>query len=104
SGYDVLSVLDPTAAIKHLLESQPALILMDIEMPHMDGYELCRSARLVEELREIPIVMLTGREGIIDRVRARMAGCTAYLTKPFQPNELLTLVQKLSQSELAPQF
>jgi twitching motility two-component system response regulator PilG len=99
SGYDVLSLSDPTTAIPHLLNQKPIVILMDIEMPKIDGYELCRQARQMEALRRIPIVMLTGREGIIDRVRARMAGCTAYLTKPFNPQELLQLVQKLSHAE-----
>ncbi len=100
AGYDVLSILDPTAAIGKLLDHRPSVILMDIEMPKVDGYELCRSARQIQVLSEIPIVMLTGREGIIDRVRARMAGCTAYLTKPFNPQELLNTVQKLSQNEM----
>jgi twitching motility two-component system response regulator PilG len=95
SGYEVLSLFDPTQAIVPLLDHQPIVILMDIEMPGIDGYELCRLARQVEALRRVPIVMLTGREGIIDRVRARMAGCTAYLTKPFNPQELLELVKKL---------
>ena len=104
SGYDVLSFLDPTQVIEHLLNQKPLVILMDIEMPRIDGYELCRMARQVESLRPVPIVMLTGREGIIDRVRARMAGCTAYLTKPFNPKELLGLVQKLSQSQPIPQI
>lgn len=99
SGYDVLSLSDPTQAIMPLLNHQPIVILMDIEMPGIDGYELCRMARQVEVLRRIPIVMLTGREGIIDRVRARIAGCTAYLTKPFNPQELLVLVQKLALTE-----
>jgi twitching motility two-component system response regulator PilG len=99
SGYDVLSLSDPTQAIMPLLNHQPIVILMDIEMPGIDGYELCRMARQVEVLRRIPIVMLTGREGIIDRVRARIAGCTAYLTKPFNPQELLGLVQKLALAE-----
>jgi twitching motility two-component system response regulator PilG len=99
SGYDVLSLFDPTQAIIPLLNHMPIVILMDIEMPGIDGYELCRLARQVEALRAVPIVMLTGREGIIDRVRARMAGCTAYLTKPFNPQELLVLVQKLALAE-----
>jgi twitching motility two-component system response regulator PilG len=104
SGYEVMSFLDPTQVIAHLLTQQPLVILMDIEMPRIDGYELCRMARQVESLRPVPIVMLTGREGIIDRVRARMAGCTAYLTKPFNPQELLGLVQKLAQAQPIPQI
>jgi twitching motility two-component system response regulator PilG len=102
SGYDVLALSDPTVAVPHLLEHQPRVILMDIEMPKMDGYELCRQARQQEDLRSVPIVMLTGREGIIDRVRAKMAGCTAYLTKPFNPQELLDLVEKLAQAQPVP--
>jgi twitching motility two-component system response regulator PilG len=104
AGFDVLSFLDPTQVIERLLSQQPLVILMDIEMPRIDGYELCRMARQVESLKPVPIVMLTGREGIIDRVRARMAGCTAYLTKPFNPTELLGLVQKLSQAQPIPQL
>lgn len=96
SCYQVLSILDPTQAISTLAQSPPQLILMDIEMPHMDGYELCRRVRQIEAFKDIPIVMLTGREGIIDRVRARMSGCSAYLTKPFNPQELLTLIQKMT--------
>jgi twitching motility two-component system response regulator PilG len=101
SGYEVLSCLDPSQAIANLLHHKPIMIFMDIEMPGIDGYELCRSARQFEDLRQIPIVMLTGREGIIDRVRARMAGSTAYLTKPFNPQEMLNLVQKLTQAQPA---
>ncbi|WP_299404951.1 response regulator [Acaryochloris sp. IP29b_bin.148] len=95
-GFDVLQLMDPKQALTVLIEQRPNLILMDIEMPKMDGYELCRMVRQVDMLKEIPVVMLTGREGIIDRMRARMSGCTAYLTKPFNPQELLALVQKLT--------
>jgi twitching motility two-component system response regulator PilG len=97
SGYEVLSFLNPSEAIANLLARQPSLILMDIEMPEIDGYELCRRARQFEVLRHVPIIMLTGREGIIDRMRARMAGCSGYLTKPFNPQDLLDLVQKQAQ-------
>ncbi len=95
-GFEVMQLMDPKQALTVLIEQQPNLILMDIEMPKMDGYELCRMVRQVDLLKEIPVVMLTGREGIIDRMRARMSGCTAYLTKPFNPQELLALVQKLT--------
>ena len=95
-GYEVLTLMDPTEALMHLIERRPTLILMDIEMPKMDGYELCQMVRQVGVLRDTPIVMLTGREGFVDRIRARMVGSTAYLTKPFDFQELKTLVQKLS--------
>ena len=100
SGYDVVSLLDPTEALQTLLDKRPQLILMDIEMPKLDGYELCKMVRQVEILRKTPVVMLTGREGLIDRVRAKMLGTSAYLTKPFNPNEMLSLIQKLTQDSV----
>jgi twitching motility two-component system response regulator PilG len=63
-------------------------------MPELDGYELCAMLRKSTAFRQTPIVMLTGRDGFIDRVKARMVGATDYLTKPFGESELLMLVEK----------
>jgi twitching motility two-component system response regulator PilG len=70
------------------------LILCDIAMPDLDGYEVCAMLRTSTVFRQTPIVMLTGKDGFIDRVKARMAGATDYLTKPFGEQELLMLVEK----------
>lgn len=94
SGFKVLELTEPLKALSVLARQKPALILMDITMPELDGYELCRMLRQSTLLRDIPIVMLTGREGLIDRLRARMVGATDYITKPFAPQELLSIVQK----------
>lgn len=100
SGYQVLSLTEPARALTALVRCKPALILMDITMPEIDGYELCRMLRQSHLLKETPIVMLTGRDGLVDRIRARMVGAADYLTKPFQPAELLSLIEKLiHQSE-----
>ena len=92
SGYDVLGILEPAKALTQLVRHKPDLILMDINMPGVDGYELCRMLRQSKLLRSIPIVMVTGRDGMIDRLRARVVGATDYLTKPFKPEELLEMV------------
>ncbi|WLT37518.1 response regulator [Synechocystis sp. B12] len=76
-----------------LLTLQPDLILCDITMPHLDGYEICRMVRHSQHLRAIPIIMLTGKEAYLDRLLARMAGATDYLTKPFTQKELISLVE-----------
>jgi twitching motility two-component system response regulator PilG len=68
---------------------------MDINMPDLDGYELCRLLRQSSLLQSIPIVMLTGRDGIVDRLRARVAGATDYMTKPIHAQNLIELVNKL---------
>ncbi len=95
-GYQVIDILDPALALKKLSRQNPVLILMDINMPTMNGYDLCSMLRRSHKFQQIPIVMLTGRDGIIDRMRAKFVGSTDYLTKPFEPNVLVDLVKKLA--------
>jgi len=93
-GYEVSSIGNPLKALSLVFQLKPDLILCDISMPELDGYEISAMLRKSTVFRQTPIVMLTGREGFIDRVRARMVGATDYLTKPFGEYELLTLVEK----------
>jgi twitching motility two-component system response regulator PilG len=97
-GYQVLSILDPTLALKQLSQHQPVVIFMDINMPNLNGYDLCSLLRKSERFKDIPIVMLTGRDGMIDRVRAKIVGATDYLTKPCDPNKLISLTKVLETS------
>ena len=98
SGYNVLSITEPAQALTSLVRQKPAGILMDVNMPDINGYELCSMLRQSRQLKNIPIMMLTGRDGIMDRMRAKMLGVNSYLTKPFRPDELLEYVQKLLQT------
>ena len=100
-GYRVLSILDPTLALKKLSQHQPAVIFMDINMPNLNGYDLCSLLRKSQRFKDVPIVMLTGRDGMIDRVRAKIVGATDYLTKPCDPNKLITLAKVLEKSTAA---
>jgi twitching motility two-component system response regulator PilG len=93
-GYDVTTVGDPIEALSLMFRLQPDLILCDIAMPELDGYEVCAMLRKSTAFRQTPIVMLTGKDGFIDRVKARMVGATDYLTKPFGESELLMLLEK----------
>lgn len=93
-GYDVVGFLNALEALGQLFELRPDLILCDIAMPHLDGYELCAMLRQARPFRHTPIVMITGREGFLDRTQARLAGATDYLTKPFKRHELKALVEK----------
>lgn len=70
-------------------------------MPGLDGYELCAMLRRASAFRQTPIIMLTGVDQFIDRVRARMLGATDYLSKPFANSELLMLVEKYLFSSTA---
>jgi twitching motility two-component system response regulator PilG len=93
-GYQATSISNPLKALSLLFQLKPDLILCDIAMPELDGYEICAMLRRSTAFRETPIVMLTGKDGFIDRVKARMVGATDYLTKPFSEGELLMLVEK----------
>jgi twitching motility two-component system response regulator PilG len=93
-GYDVTTIGDPIQALSMVFQLQPDLILCDIAMPELDGYEVCAMLRKSTAFRQTPIVMLTGKDGFIDRVKARMIGATDYLTKPFGESELLMLLEQ----------
>jgi len=94
NGYEVGTIANPLEALSLVFQLKPNLILCDIAMPELDGYEICAMLRKSTAFRQIPIVMLTGKDGFIDRVKARMVGATDYLTKPFGESELLMLVEK----------
>jgi twitching motility two-component system response regulator PilG len=91
-GYHVVTAVDGVDALHKLEQTQPDLILLDITMPGMDGYKLCRTVRANDRMKAIPVVMLSGKDGFFDKVRGRMAGCTDYITKPFAQRVLLDTV------------
>ncbi|MEM9215494.1 MAG: response regulator [Cyanobacteria bacterium P01_F01_bin.150] len=92
-GYEAVMLNNPLDALGQVFRLKPDLILCDIAMPELDGYEVCAMLRKSTAFRQVPIVMLTGKDGFIDRVKARMVGANDYLTKPFSGLELLTLVE-----------
>ena len=101
-GYAVWAAADASAAIDLLREQgRPDLILLDIAMPGMDGYQLCRLLRQDPEMSRLPIVMLSGKDGLFSKVRGRLAGSTLYLTKPFEPDNLLRVVRRYCPPEAA---
>ncbi|MDZ8135896.1 MAG: response regulator [Nostoc sp. DedQUE04] len=92
--FSVVTINDPVKALMQILRSKPDLILLDVEMPSLDGYELCSLLRKHSAFKNTPIVMVTGRTGFIDRAKAKMVRSSGYLTKPFTQSELLKMVFK----------
>lgn len=101
-GYEVISILDPLKSIQTLLQQKPQLIFLDLVMPSTNGYELCSFLRKTSEFKETPIVMLTGRDGAIDRLRAKMVGSNQFLSKPVESTEILQTVEKFLGKTLQP--
>ena len=79
-------------ALNALKEAIPDLILSDITMPQMDGYQLCKMIRSNAVTKHVPVIMLSGKDGLFDKLRGRMVGATAYITKPFEIDGLLQLI------------
>jgi twitching motility two-component system response regulator PilG len=84
--------LDALAVIYH---EKISLLLLDISMPGIDGLELCRTIRQLPKFSNLPIVMVTARDKMVDKVQGRLAGATEYLTKPFQSEQLQEVVKRL---------
>jgi twitching motility two-component system response regulator PilG len=93
-GYRVISAFDGVAAIKELGSCRPDLILLDINMPRLDGYRLCKLIKKHEATQAIPVVMLSGKDGMFDKLRGRLVGCSDYITKPFEADALTHKVAK----------
>ena len=93
-GYNAIAFTNPLEALNRVFQLQPHLILCDIVMPDLDGYQLCAMLRHSSAFRLVPIIMLSAKTSYIDRAKANMVGATDYLTKPFEPTELLSLIKK----------
>jgi twitching motility two-component system response regulator PilG len=93
-GARVLTSAGAVEALAKLDETVPDLILLDINMPHMNGYQLCKIVRANETTRNVPVVMLSGRDGLFDKMRGRMSGANDYITKPFEPATLIDALNK----------
>ncbi len=91
-GYDVSTARSGREALVQLAEAVPDLVVSDVRMPGMDGYQLMRQLRGAPRTALVPIVFLTAKDETADRIEGFRAGVDAYLTKPFEPDELIAVV------------
>ena len=92
-GYDVRTAENGIEAMKMLVSFTPGLILLDVNMPRMDGYKLCKLIKSHDKTHRIPVVMLSGKDGVFDKLRGKLVGCNDYISKPFESAELLKTVR-----------
>ncbi len=90
----VIMINDPVKALMQIIRSKPDLILLDVTMPNLDGYELCSLLRKHPSFRQTPVIMVTSNTGFIDRAKAKLVGASGYLTKPFTQPDLVKIVFK----------
>ncbi|KYC36671.1 two-component system response regulator [Scytonema hofmannii PCC 7110] len=90
--FTVTGISDPLKALMQIIRIKPDIILLDIEMPNLDGYEICSLLRKHSYFQNTPVIMVTGRTGFIDKAKAKMVKSTGYLTKPFSQVDLLKII------------
>ena len=95
SGYETLEAYDGQDALKKAQEEKPDLIVLDLMLPKMDGYKVCRMLKFDEKYRHIPIIMFTARVQDSDKQMGMEVGADAYITKPFEPQILLSKIEEL---------
>lgn len=94
SDYRVLIADNAVDALSIIYHEKISGLLLDVSMPGIDGLELCRTVRNLPQFQELPIIMLTARDGLFDKVQGRLAGATEYLTKPFDAETLRQVAGK----------
>ncbi len=94
NGYEVLEAKNATEALADFENKNPNLILLDIILPGKDGYEILAEIRQKPGFEKLPVIMLTSRDSLFDKLKGKVSDANEYLTKPFQPDELLAIVRK----------
>lgn len=99
--YRVIVASNAVDALALIYHEKISVLLLDVSMPGIDGLEFCRTVRNLPQFRDLPIIMLTARDKLFDKVQGRLAGATEYLTKPFDANQLQQVVEKFINENLA---
>jgi two-component system cell cycle response regulator DivK len=94
TGFQMLEAWDGESALKSAAQERPDLILMDIQLPGINGYDVARRIKADPELRDIPVIAVTSFALSGDEGKAREAGCDGYITKPYSPRDLLKKIRE----------
>jgi twitching motility two-component system response regulator PilG len=96
-GYQVVLAEDGFDALAKVNDHEPQLIFCDILMPRLDGYQTCAIIKRNPKFAQVPVIMLSSKDGLFDKARGRMVGSEDYLTKPFTKDQLLQAVEQYSR-------
>lgn len=99
NGCEYVGISEAMRALPTLLQKKPDLIFLDLVMPIANGYEICAQLRRASQFKDTPIVIFSGKDGIVDRVRARFAGCSDFMKKPVEEAKVLETIEKHLQTE-----
>jgi twitching motility two-component system response regulator PilG len=94
AGYQVMTAEDGYEALPKIVDFRPDIIFVDIMMPRLDGYQACALIKRNKVFKNIPVIMLSSKDGLFDRARGRLVGAEDYVTKPFSKEELLGAIKR----------
>jgi len=94
NGLRFIKIQDPVQALPTLIQNKPDLIFLDLIMPVASGYEICTQLRRVSAFANTPVIILTGNDGLLDRVRAKVVGSTDFVTKPVVADRVMSIIRK----------
>lgn len=94
-GIEVVVAEDGYSALSVIFEANPDIVFVDIMMPKLDGYQACSLIKNNQKFKDLPIVLLSSKDGIFDKAKGTVVGADEYLTKPFTKDEILLVVKKL---------
>lgn len=98
AGYEVLTAYDGVEALEQVEQEDPDMIVLDVMMPRMDGFDVLKNLQSDPKYKDIPVIMLTAKAQDADIFKGWQSGVSSYLTKPFNPKELLVFVERIFQS------
>ncbi len=92
-GCDVVTAVDGFEALSKIAQANPDIVFVDIMMPRLDGYQTCALIKNSQNYQNIPVIMLSSKDGLFDQAKGRLVGSDQYLTKPFSKDELLNAIR-----------
>lgn len=98
TGYEIVLVENGYDALASICENRPDIIFLDISMPKLDGYQTCQVIKQNPDYQNIPIIMLSSKDGLFDKAKGLAAGSNEYITKPFSKDILINTVKKHTES------
>jgi two-component system alkaline phosphatase synthesis response regulator PhoP/two-component system response regulator VicR len=98
AGYEILTAYDGIEALEKVKTESPDMVVLDVMMPRMDGFEVLKNLQADPRYQNIPVIMLTAKAQDADIFKGWSSGVSSYLTKPFNPRELLVFVERIFQS------
>jgi two-component system alkaline phosphatase synthesis response regulator PhoP/two-component system response regulator VicR len=98
AGYEILTAYDGVEALEKVKSESPDMVVLDVMMPRMDGFEVLKNLQADPSYQNIPVIMLTAKAQDADIFKGWASGVSSYLTKPFNPRELLVFVERIFQS------